>query len=148
MKASFYIITCLLLLKISSFKAQNPVYKEATLSHPAELWKPVALGTNGVNERDGIQFYSFDSECNGTSVVFVKLINTNPYAVLLSYQTSSSQPRVSVTIASQKSLEGKCSSTDPNIQNLTLTAFDNKSQQEKQEIQNYIFSHLTISKIQ
>lgn len=44
MKARFFTITLLLLLKMSFLKAQSPVFKEATLSHAAEFWKPVPLG--------------------------------------------------------------------------------------------------------
>jgi hypothetical protein len=150
MKSNFYLKVVVFLMSCSfSMSAQNLVYKEATVSRPAELWKPFTL-LNGTNIENGVSFYITKVECNSTKTKLLKVINGNPYPVILSYQLSSSQPIVNVTIPASVSLEGSCNNSDANLAKLSITANTHKSENEteKNDLKQFMLSHITVTKFE
>ncbi len=129
------------------FKAQNIVYKDATVSRPAELWKPFVL-TNGTNIENGVSFYMIKTECNSEKTKLLKVINGNQYAVVFSYQLSPSHPVVNVTVPASLSIEGACGTSDVNLAKLIITPQNHKNENEKDEMKQFMLSHITVTKFQ
>lgn len=127
-------------------KAQNPVFKQATLSHPVELWQPFKLA-NGTNEQDGVSFYVHDASCSSKKVKLVKIININNYAVNFSYQLSAASPVVLVVVPAAVSIEGTCESNDSNLKKLVVILASENNEAENKIAKEYILSHIKISKI-
>ena len=139
-----YVLVVLLytLLKASNCFSQNPVYKKATVSHPSELWQSLNLSKEKTNIIDGVQFYSFDTECNKSKVTLVKLINTNKYPVNLSYQLTANSPVIQLSIPASFSIEGSCSSTNENEKKLIIDSSDIKTSDKTE----YVRFHISVSK--
>ena len=126
--------------------AQTPIYKEATLKRPAELWEPVNLGDKESNIINGIKFYSHNADCNTGKVTLVKLINLNAYQVKLNYQISPQSSIISLVIPPSASIEGSCSTTNENLLKLVLTLPETKNDTEKKEMEKFLFSHIIVTK--
>lgn len=127
-------------------KAQNPIFKEATVSHPAQLWNPILIEDNGNNIIEGVKLYSHDFECNSQKVNLLKLVNINHTKIKFTYQISESSPIISVIIPASSSPEGKCDSNDSTIEKLIIPFPINKTEEEK--LIEYLRSHISILKIQ
>lgn len=136
----------LLLVAFNLIKAQAPVFKEATLSHPVDLWKPFHIDSDGKNIVNGVQIYYHDLDCNSEKINTVKLINTNPYKITLRYQLSESSPDIEVTVPALSSLEGICNSTDNNIKKLLLS-IPVRTEEEMLKMNEYIKSHLSVKPV-
>lgn len=125
--------------------AQSPVYKEATLSHPVELWEPVKLSNDGGNILNGVHFYGHIGECNSEKVKFVKLVNLNPYSVKFNYQLSETSPVVTVIVPASLSIDGSCESTDQNLKKLVLI-IPSVSNDVAKKNKEFLQSHISITK--
>lgn len=150
MKSNFYVIIVAFLMSCSySFNAQNIVYKEATISRPAEFWKPFTL-INGTNTENGVSFYITKTECNSVKSKLLKVINGNPYAIIFSYQLSPSHPVVNVTVPASFSIEGVCDTSDKNLAKLVIVTSNHKSENEteKNDLKQFMLSHITVSKFE
>ncbi len=139
-----YVLVVLLysLLKATNCFSQNPVYKKATVSHPSELWQSLNVSKEKTNIIDGVQFYSYDSECNKSKITLVKLINTNKYPVKLSYQLTANSPIVQLSIPASFSIEGSCSSINENEKKLVIDP-SSISTVDKTE---YVRFHISVNK--
>lgn len=148
MKSNF-LLTALLAMGLLSFslKAQNPVYKESTLAHPADSWEPVRFA-DGTNIKNGVTVYIHAGECNGTKVKFLKLVNMNNYPVKFSYQVTAENPVVELTVPALKSLDGTCGAADANLAKLTVTVPVPKSPDENKLNKEYIRSHIEVAPMQ
>ncbi|MBS1637134.1 MAG: hypothetical protein JST26_14545 [Bacteroidetes bacterium] len=138
----------LVLCSFSGLRSQNPVYKEATLSHPAELWNSVKLDADGNNLRNGVLFYKHNEDCGSEKVKLLKLINQNDYAVKVSFQLSAESPVEIVTIPAASSVEGSCSTTDPNLVKLVLKVNPNQTDADKKKNAEFIQSHIFVTRAQ
>lgn len=147
MKSNLFSLFVALLIFPVFLKAQNIVYKEATVSRPAEFWKPIIL-LNGTNIQNGVSFYSTKAECNSTNVKIFKLINENPYAVIFSYQLSESTPVVNVIVPAAVSIEGQCNTIDENLKKLVMTPTSDKNKEESKEIKQFLKSSISITKFE
>lgn len=143
-KLVFYVL-CFLMFHLVS-KAQGPVYKDATVSHPADLWTAVKLA-NGTNVLDGVSFYIHDGECNSTKIKLLKIVNANNYSVNFSYQLTASHPIVNVLVPASFSIEGFCDSSDGNILKLVVEPPIAKNEVEKKLMREFLLSHVFISKL-
>ncbi len=145
MKTNFTLIAAIIIFfNIDTARAQSPVFKEATLSHPAELWKPFKLSEDGNNVLNGLHFYHVKSECNSTKVSFIKLVNVNAYQVKFSYQLSSESPVVNVIVPPSVTIEGTCNSIDNNIKNLVITIPGDKPEEAKKN-KEFLRSHISVT---
>ena len=148
MKTNFTLITLLFLsLQISLCKAQEqarPVFKEATLSHPAELWKPFKLNEEGNNVLNGLHFYTVKVDCNSGKVKLLKLVNVNNYPVKFSYQMSPESPVINVMVPASKTIEGACGTTDANLANLVLKVPAEKTE-EIMKNKEFMRAHISVS---
>ena len=147
-KNSIAVITLLILCPLF-FKAQNIVYKDATVSRPAELWKPFVL-MNGTNIENGVSFYFIRPECTSEMSKLLKVVNENKYAVIISYQFSPSHPTVNITVPASISIEGACNSIDDNLTKLVITPpnLKNATESEKSEMKQFLLSHIMVTKFQ
>ncbi len=149
MKSNLFSLTITLLFFSVFLNAQNIVYKEATVSRPAEFWKPITL-LNGTNTQNGVSFYMTKAECNSTNIKLLKLINENPYAVIFSYQLTASDPIVNVMVPASVSIEGSCNPSDENASKLILLSKENKIKTEEKTKENkeFLLSHISVSRFQ
>lgn len=147
MKTKFTFIALLsMFLNSNLSQAQEqarPVFKEATLSHPAELWQPFKLNADGNNVMNGLHFYTVKSECNSQTTKLLKLVNVNAYPVKLSYQLSPDSPVINVMVPASKTIEGSCTTTDANLKNLVITIPAEAEQFKKNK--EYMRSHISVS---
>ncbi len=127
----------------NSSKAQSPVYKEATLTHSAELWKPFKLDESGNNVLNGVHLYSHNSDCNSVMVKLIKLVNVNTYPVRFDYQLSETSPVVSVIVPASVSIEGSCSSLDNEIKKLVVVVPTTKTEETKKN-KEFMRQHITV----
>lgn len=139
------VLMALLLCNLNFLKSQTAtLYKETTLGQKPVSWIPVQIATDGGNIIKGVQIYSYETECSSEKVQIVKLINTNLYSVLLSYQLGINDPVVEVTIPASFSIEGDCSSSDINLKKL-LISFPAKTEVENNKLMEYIRSHISVN---
>ncbi|MBC7696055.1 MAG: hypothetical protein H7141_11485 [Burkholderiales bacterium] len=147
MKKKYCLITVAILTLCTFVSiAQTPIYKEATLQRPAELWEPVNLSDNESNVLKGVKFYSHNSDCNTGKVTLVKLINLNSYQVKINYQINPKSPIIDLVIPPATSIEGSCSATNENLLKLVLTLPESKIEAENKEMKKFLLSHITVSK--
>lgn len=148
MKANF-LLTALLAVGLLplAVKAQNPVYKESTLAHPADSWEPVKFA-DGTNLKNGVTVYIHTGECNGAKVKFLKLVNMNNYPVKFSYQVTAESPVVEMSVPALKTVDGACNVTDANLAKLTVTVPVSKSPEENKANKEYIRSHIEVAPMQ
>ena len=125
--------------------AQNPVYKEATLSHPAELWESVKLANDGSNILNGVHFYGYIGECNSVKVKFIKLVNLNSYPVKFNYQLSETSSVITVSVPASVSIDGTCESTDQNLRKLVVTIPSVNDEVAKKN-KEFLQSHISVTK--
>jgi hypothetical protein len=140
-----FCVLCFLMFRLVS-RAQEPVFKEATLSHPADLWTAVKL-VNGINVLNGVSFYIHDGECNSTKIKLLKIVNANNYSINFSYQLTATQPIVNVIVPASFSIEGLCNSSDENILKLVVTPPVTKSEAEKKLMREFLLSHVFVTKL-
>ena len=130
-------------------KAQNALSPvRPTESTKMPTWNPIKLSQDGKNILNGVYFYSQVTKCNSTKVTLAKVVNSNIYAVNVSYQLSDNSPIINVIVPASSTLEGSCSTTDENLAKLVVSPPDAKTNEEKQKISDYINSHITVTKIQ
>ncbi|MEO8761529.1 MAG: hypothetical protein ABI388_09005 [Bacteroidia bacterium] len=137
-------------------------------------WLAAKLDGNGSSVRNGIEFYtqnagcitkksapkepiqnsSFDTHYHTLTpdmyiteqVDLVKLVNTNNYAVRVSYQESDFSPVINILVPPSSTIEGACDSKDDNLAKLLIKKLPIKADDEKQK--NRIKSSLAVTKIQ
>jgi hypothetical protein len=148
MKTNFTLIALLFFfLQINLSNAQEqarPVFKEATLSHPAELWKAFKLNEEGNNVLNGLHFYTVKVDCNSGKVKLLKLVNVNNYPVKFSYQMSPESPVITVMVPASVSIEGSCNTSDANLKNLVLPVPTEKNEQVMKN-KEYMRAHISVS---
>jgi len=111
-------------------------------------WKPVKLDDKGNNVQNGVEFYSQKGECiNAQNVSLAKLVNTNNYAVKVSYQISADSPVINVRVGASATVEGSCSTTDSNLAKLAIPMPVAKTDEEKQKNREYIRAHIVVSQL-
>ncbi len=150
MKSNLFIIVFSIFISTSLFvKGQNLVFKDATVSRPAQFWKPFVLA-NGTNIEKGVSFYVTKTVCDSVKTKFMKLINENPYAVIFSYQLTASDPIVNVLVPASVSIEGSCNPSDENASKLILLSKENKIKTEEKTKENkeFLLSHISVSRFQ
>ena len=140
-----FFVLCFLMFHIVA-KSQNQVYKEATISHPAELWNSFKVA-NGTNVLDGVSLYTHDGKCSSTAVKLVKIVNLNNYPVSFSYQLTANHTIVNVLVPASFSIEGSCDSSDENISKLVITVPVAKNEAEEKLMREFLLSHLFVSKL-
>ncbi len=123
-------------------KAQNLVYKEATIAAPAEFWEVPKLA-DGTNVQNGVAFYTHNGDCKSQKVKFVKVVNSNKYDVTLSYQLSKDKNAVIINIPALTSIEGSCSAALENTSKLTLPL--GESDEEINKNVDFILSHIFVT---
>lgn len=143
MKTYSFLLAASLFFVITHVKAQAPVYKEATLIRPAEMWLPFNFTSDGTNTKEGVQIYIQEEECEKLKVKVVKLVNQNAYPVTLSYQLSPESTVISVKVPALYSIDGSCTSTDENIRKLVISEPEEKLNSNIK----YIKSHITIAPV-
>lgn len=122
----------------------RPVFKEATLSHPAELWKAFKLNEEGNNVLNGLHFYTVKVDCNSGKVKLLKLVNVNNYPVKFSYQMSPESPVITVMVPASVSIEGSCNTADANLKNLVLPVPAEKNEQVMKN-KEFMRAHISVS---
>src|ERR1700752_1336090 len=96
------------------FKAQTNGFKDASVARPhghseqKTGWQAVNLDGKGNNIKNGVEFYNQSAECNSAKVKLLKLVNTNSYAVKVSYQLSAESAQVNVLVPASATIEGSC----------------------------------------
>ena len=158
------------------FKAQSPAYRDApTDNHEQKKvgWQSAKLDDSGNNVRNGVEFYTQGAGCTTKKttsaekttfdaphhhsvtpdmniteqVTLVKLINTNTYAVKVSYQTADFSPVINVLVPPSATIEGVCGTTDTNLAKLVITPLPSKTDEEKQKNSAYLKAHIVVSEI-
>lgn len=127
--------------------AQNPVFKEATVSHPAQLWNSILINDLGNKIIEEVKIYSHDFECNSQKVNLLKLVNLSTTKIKLTYQISESSAIVTVIIPAKYSIEGKCDSNDSTIEKLIIPYPISKTEEEDKNQKEFLRTHISISKI-
>jgi hypothetical protein len=111
------------LLLVICLSANSLIFAQNT----ASKWEPVFITVSGGNYLDGVDVYFKTDICNTESVVFIKFINNNDYAVKLSWfdavftnegnwihkDTPTEQRTISLTAKSEKA--GDCASSYPQL---------------------------------
>ena len=139
-------ITTLFMFLISLFvNGQNVAFKETPSKRPE--WKALIF-SDDFNMRGGVQFYTKTDVCNNKKVTLAKVINTNQYMVKLSYQISDESPVVSLVIPAFTSLEGSCTASDVNTSKLLVDLPETSSKEEKDKMNSFIISHISVTKFQ
>lgn len=127
--------------------AQNPVFKEATVSHPAQLWNSIIINDLGNNIIEDVKIYSHDFECNSQKVNLLKLVNLSSTKIKFSYQISESSAVITIIIPSKNSIEGKCDSNDSAIEKLIIPYPISNTEEEDKNQKEFLRKHISISKI-
>lgn len=110
-------------------------------------WKPVKLNDAGSNVQNGVEFYSQTRGCPTIGkVTLAKLVNTNSYAVKVSYQVSPESPVENIIVPPSLTVEGSCVMMNGDFSKLVIKLPDNEeaAKQSKQ----HLLSHLVVSKNQ
>lgn len=110
-------------------------------------WQPVKLneqGTTASNVQNGVEFYAQKSDCNGSTVSLAKLVNTNSYAVKVSYQVNPESAVVYVLVPAAATIEGSCTITEGNLGKLIIRMpiAPGAAKQSKQ----HLLSHIVVTK--
>jgi|SRR6185437_1586492 len=147
------VIVLIMVAIIQSFtvKAQTNEFKStASVARPGNAtvagWQLLKFDDKGTNVKNGVQFYFEKAECSGAKVLLIKLFNTNSYAVNVSRQVSAEAPVVSVLVPALTTIEGSCTVTDGNLGKLIFTPPVTNTDEEKQKSNNFIFSHIIVTK--
>jgi hypothetical protein len=129
-------------------KAQNIARKEApVVKHEEKVgWQPVKLDDKGSNVQNGVEFYSQKGDCPSGKVTLAKLVNTNNYAVKISYQVSPESPMVNVLVPASATMEGSCSVTDGNLGKLVIKLPETEDAKKKST--QHLLSHLVVAQNQ
>lgn|ERR1035437_5506590 len=156
-------------------KAQSLAYKNSTSDKPEEKkvgWQAAKLDDKGTNVRNGVEFYAQHTKCSTKKVTspekttfdaphhhsvtpdmyvsepvnLVKLINTNTYAVKVSYQTNDFSPVVNILVPPSTTIEGSCGTTDNNLAKLVIPPLG-KTAEEKEKNRAYMKAHIVVSEI-
>jgi hypothetical protein len=113
-----------------------------------EGWQFVNFDGKGSYVRNGVEFYKQSAECNSAKTNLLKLVNTNNYAVKVSYQLSDISPVVNIMVAASATLEGACGVTDGNLAKLVINNPPvGKTDEEKQKNKDFFRSHIVVSQI-
>ncbi len=128
----------------------NVAFRAAPLEGQKEKkigWQPVKLDDKGSNVQNGVEFYSQKTDCNGSIVNLGKLVNTNNYAVKVSYQISADSPVINVRVGASATVEGSCSTTDVNLAKLAIPLPVGKTDEEKQKNKEYMHTHIVVTQM-
>lgn len=121
--------------------------RSATAAHLNEKpsWEPVKMTSDEKNTIDGVQFFSKVSDCNGSEVTLVKLINGNNKAAQISYQMTAESPVVVFNLAASSMVEGVCFTKDANLAKLNIAWPKDKTAEEISKIKGYLMKHIFVS---
>lgn len=95
------------------------------------------------NVLEGVSFYTKKATCGSNNVTFVKLINTNDYAVTIEWQLNPNDNKIVINIPANTSCQGECSSNDNIVSKLT---FINSNEPENLNEINYLFNTVNVLK--
>lgn len=129
--------------------AQNLIHQDSpAIKHSEEKigWQPVELDDKGSNVKNGVEFYSQKTTCGPVAITLAKLVNTNPYAVKVSYQLNSEAPVMNVVVQPSSSLEGYCGASG-NESKLLLNPPLGKTVEERKNIDNFIKASVLVNKL-
>lgn len=125
-----------------------------------DLWKPFNKFPNSeikiqsdnniesippfINVLNGVSFYSTNSVCSSEKVIIMKLINTNTFPVLVTWQMSPESDKVIVEIPPSTDFEGSCANIgkDKNKDKLIMK-MPEKSELEK--VEQFVIKHLSVT---
>lgn len=125
-----------------------------------DLWKPFNKFPNSeikiqsdnniesippfINVLNGVSFYSTNSVCSAEKVIIMKLINTNTFPVLVTWQMSPESDKVIIEIPASTDFEGSCANIgkDKNKDKLIMK-MPEKSELEK--VEQYVIKHLSVT---
>lgn len=107
-------------------------------------WQPVKLDDKGSNVQNGVEFYSQKGNCNSGKVTLAKVVNTNNYAVNISYQVSPESPIISILVPASATMEGSCAVTEGNLGKLVIKL--SETGDAKNNGKQHLLSHITVSK--
>ncbi|PKP39916.1 MAG: hypothetical protein CVT98_00040 [Bacteroidetes bacterium HGW-Bacteroidetes-15] len=135
--------------------SQSHTHEKAASANEG-TWKPINKFTNPssnttseitpmVNLLNGVFFYSKNSVCEAEKVIILKLINSNNYAVTIAYQLDPILPKVIIEIPANSNYEGSCVPTKN--ENESKLIIRNTQELDKEKIQEYIFSQITVTKM-
>lgn len=80
-------------------------------------------------------------------VNLLKLVNTNSYAVKVSYQLNELSPVVNILVPPLTTIEGSCGVTDSNLAKLVIMSPVGKTDEEKQKQRNYVKSSIVVTPV-
>lgn len=81
--------------------------------------------------------------CGSNNVTFLKLINTNDFAVTIKWQLNPNDNKIVISIPANTSYKGECSSDDDIVSKLT---FINSNEPESLNEINYLFNTVNVLK--
>ena len=129
-------------------KAQgNLSWKETTPKQEKKGWQPVVLDDKNNNVKNGVEIYAQKGDCPFGIIRLVKLVNTNKYAVRLSYQISPKDQLIRVLVPAAATIEGSCADTEGNLAKLVIR-MPEESEDAQKKTKEYILSHIEVSKVQ
>lgn len=70
-------------------------------------WSSVQFSQAEKNVKNGVEFYKKTDICDNDTVVFIKIVNSNAYAVNVQWQDDA-EKTISFTVPASSELEGKC----------------------------------------
>lgn len=141
---------------------ENHNHENVTVTTPKiESWKPlnkfanpnsleqsnVAAPAPLINVLNGVSFYSMNSVCNSEKVILLKLINSNNYPVKVAWKMKSNAPEVIVEVPAGTDYEGNCTIADKDKNKAKLVIMM-PHDADKDEINKYVYSHLTVSRLE
>ena len=110
------------LLLVICLSANSLIFAQNT-----SKWEPVFLTVSGGNYLDGVEVYFKTDICNTESVVFIKFINKNDYAVKLSWfdavftnenkwiHKDAPSELQTILLAAKSEKAGDCASSNPQL---------------------------------
>lgn len=125
-----------------------------------DLWKPFNKFPNSeiriqsenntesippfINILNGVSFYSTNSVCSSEKVILLKLINTNTFPVLVTWQMSPESDKVIVEIPASSDFEGSCADIgkDKNKDKLIMKM---PEKSEIKKVEQYVIKHLSVT---
>ena len=145
------LVICIMAAMMQPFlsNAQNLSFKEAPVAkhHEEKVgWQPVKLDEKGSNVQNGVEFYSQKGDCPYGIITLAKLVNTNNYAIKVTYQVSPESPIVNVLVPASGTIEGACATTEGNLSKLVIKMPE--TEDAKKKTTQFLLSHIVVSRNQ
>ena len=138
-------VASFLMLPIFS-NAQNLSFREYPAKKSQEKkvgWQPVTMTKEGSNVKNGVEFYSQKGDCPYGIITLVKLVNTNNYAMKVSYKTSPESPVVYIMVPASATIEGSCATVEGNLSKLIIKMPEKEEDQKKTS--EYLIANVAVS---